>query len=51
VKPEKVLAKVLAGSKNIHFRDFVVLVEAFGFRLARVRGSHHIFIHPDIPNL
>jgi predicted RNA binding protein YcfA (HicA-like mRNA interferase family) len=26
-------------------------MEGFGFRLARVRGSHHIFSHPDIPEL
>ena len=24
------------------------LAEAFGFRLARVKGSHHIFVHPGI---
>ena len=27
------------------------LVEAFGFRLARTSGSHHIFAHPDIAEL
>ena len=27
------------------------LVEAFGFRLSRVRGSHHIFAHPDVNEL
>ena len=26
----------------------VSLIEAFGFRLARVRGSHHVFDHPDV---
>jgi predicted RNA binding protein YcfA (HicA-like mRNA interferase family) len=25
------------------------LVEAFGFELLRVSGSHHIFGHPDFP--
>ena len=29
----------------------VALVEAFGFRLERVNGSHHIFVHPDVPKL
>jgi predicted RNA binding protein YcfA (HicA-like mRNA interferase family) len=29
----------------------VGLVEAFGFRLSRISGSHHIFVHPDIPEL
>jgi predicted RNA binding protein YcfA (HicA-like mRNA interferase family) len=27
------------------------LVEAFGFRLSRTEGSHHIFVHPDVPVL
>lgn len=27
----------------------VHLVEGFGFHLSRVNGSHHIFIHPNIP--
>ena len=26
-------------------------MEAFGFRLARVSGSHHIYIHPSVPEL
>jgi predicted RNA binding protein YcfA (HicA-like mRNA interferase family) len=29
----------------------MTLAEAFGFRLARIRGSHHIFEHPTIPEL
>ena len=29
----------------------VTLVEAFGFRLDRISGSHHIFVHPEIPEL
>jgi len=28
-----------------------MVAEAFGFKLDRVSGSHHIFIHPDIPEL
>jgi predicted RNA binding protein YcfA (HicA-like mRNA interferase family) len=27
------------------------LVESFGFKLARVTGSHHIFVHPAVPEL
>lgn len=45
----KLLKKVLAGSKNIRFGEFISLVEAFGFRTARVTGSHHIFEHPRVP--
>lgn len=48
MKKKKLLAKILSGSKNIKFDDMVPLVEAFGFKLDRVRGSHHIFKHPDI---
>ena len=34
----KLLAKALAGSKNIHFREMLALVEAFTFRLSRRDG-------------
>ena len=47
----KLLNKILTGSKNIRFDDLVFLVEGFGFELSRVRGSHHIFEHPDIPEI
>lgn len=50
-KLKKVLEKVLAGSKNIPFNDFVSLVEGFGFRLSRTSGSHHIFVHPQVKEL
>ncbi len=47
----KLLKKVLAGSKNIRFGDMVTLLEGFGFQLARVTGSHHIFERPDVPEV
>ncbi len=47
----KLLKKALAGGRNLAFREFVALVEAFGFRLARIAGSHHIFERPGIPEL
>jgi hypothetical protein len=50
-KLKKILAKVLAGSKNIAFRDFVLLVEGFGFRLSCVSGSHHIYVHDNVKEL
>lgn len=50
-KLKKILAKALAGSKNIAFNDFVALVAGFGFRLSRTSGSHHIFIHPNVKEL
>ncbi|WP_230967504.1 type II toxin-antitoxin system HicA family toxin [Nostoc commune] len=27
------------------------MVEAFGFSLSQINGSHHIFTHPDIHDL
>ena len=51
MNPRKTLEKILAGSKNIAFHDMVSLVQAFGFTLKRVKGSHHIFHHPDIQEI
>ncbi|MEB3120123.1 MAG: type II toxin-antitoxin system HicA family toxin [Snowella sp.] len=50
-KKQKILKQILSGSKNISFNDIVTVVEAFGFTLSRVNGSHHIFIHPEISEL
>jgi predicted RNA binding protein YcfA (HicA-like mRNA interferase family) len=47
----KLLARALAGSKNLRFSEVVALAEAFGFRLSRVTGSHHIFAHPQVQEL
>ncbi|MEY6433448.1 type II toxin-antitoxin system HicA family toxin [Thioalkalicoccus limnaeus] len=35
----------------MRFSEAVAIAEAFGFRLDRVNGSHHIFVHPKIPEL
>ena len=37
--------------RNIAFGDMIDLVEGFGFKLARVTGSHHIFSQPTIQEL
>ncbi len=47
----KLLQRAVAGSKNIAFSDMIILVEAFGFRLSRTKGSHHIFVHPQVREL
>ncbi len=47
----KLLQKILDGSKNIRFDDFVALVEAFGFRRVRITGGHQIFEHPSVDEL
>ena len=47
----KLLKKILGSPENTRFGDRVALAEAFGFRLSRVSGSHHIFSHPEVPGL
>jgi len=47
----RILERILSGSKNIRFNDMVTLAEAYGFRLDRTNGSHHIFIHTGIKEL
>ena len=47
----KLLNKALSGSRNLTFREVVALTEAFGFRLSRVSGSHHIFVHSQVQEL
>ena len=51
MKKRKLLEKILAGSKNVQFTEMVTLIEAFGFSIARISGSHHIFKHPDLPGI
>ncbi|MEW5798662.1 MAG: type II toxin-antitoxin system HicA family toxin [Bacteroidota bacterium] len=51
MKKRKLLQKILAGSSNIRFAEFQSLVEAFNFRLDRVSGSHHIYIHSKVEEL
>jgi len=51
MKPRKTLERILSGSRNVRFVDLVRLVEAFGFRLSRVQGSHHIFTCASVPEL
>ena len=52
VKAERLFRRLSGGSlKNVSFEDMRRLVERFGFALTRVNGSHHVFSHPDIPEL
>lgn len=34
----------------MRFEDLLRLAVAFGFVLKRVRGNHHILIHPTVPD-
>ncbi len=48
VKPTKLFQRLLQGIRNISFRDFQRLLEAFGFDLGRVSGSHHVYSRPGL---
>ena len=51
VNKKKLLARILSGTREVRFAEFIALVEAFGFRLSRVNGSHHIFVRDGIREL
>ena len=52
MKPRRLLKRLSEGQlMNVVFGDMIHMVKGFGFRLDRVSGSHHIFIHPAIPEL
>jgi predicted RNA binding protein YcfA (HicA-like mRNA interferase family) len=49
---KKLLERVAQGHlHNVPFPDLLKLVRGFNFILVRRSGSHHIFCHPDIPEL
>jgi len=48
---QKLLIKALRSPNNFSFAEMITLVEAFGFRLSRTNGSHHIFAHPKLQDL
>jgi predicted RNA binding protein YcfA (HicA-like mRNA interferase family) len=52
MNPRRLLERLAGGSfNNVGFADAQQLVLAFGFRLVRTEGSHHIYVHPDVPVL
>ncbi len=51
MRKHKLLDKALNSPRNLQFSEMVTLIEAFGFHLSRVNGSHHIFVHPTVREL
>ena len=52
MRSRRLLAKLARGDlRNVAFSDVRRLVEAFGFQLLRISGSHHIYSHPDLPEV
>ena len=44
----QLLEKISASPYNVRFADLVVLIEALGYSLERITGSHHIYRHPEL---
>jgi predicted RNA binding protein YcfA (HicA-like mRNA interferase family) len=51
MKPRRLLKRILVAPHHVRFRDLLGLAGALGFRVARIEGSHHILIHPDLSEL
>lgn len=51
MKIKIILQKALASPNNLRFTEVRALAEGYGFKLSRVKGSHHIFVHPEIQEL
>ncbi len=49
VKPSKLYQRLLATRASMRFRDFQRVLEAFGFTLDRISGSHHNYRHQLVP--
>lgn len=47
MKTRKLLLKALNSPQNLRFAELCTLALAFGYKLDRVRGSHHLFVHPQ----
>jgi predicted RNA binding protein YcfA (HicA-like mRNA interferase family) len=47
--PRKVWARIESGNYDLRFDELLGLAYAFGFQLARIRGSHHILVHSELP--
>ena len=52
MNPRKLLSRISHGDvANVDFGDFRRLLQHLGFRASRTSGSHHIFCHPEVPEL
>jgi predicted RNA binding protein YcfA (HicA-like mRNA interferase family) len=44
----KNISQGYSGAGTVSFRDLQRLLITLGFRLDRISGSHHIYLHPDV---
>ena len=51
-RPDKLYAQLLQSTnRSIDFRDFIAMIEAFGFENIRAKGSHRSYAHSNCPRL
>lgn len=48
---KKLLQRIVNRPNNVRFDDLKAVVEAFGFRISRISGSHYIYVHPQVNEL
>ena len=49
MRPTRLLKRLAHGHlQNVDFDDVQSLLAALGFKLQRVSGSHHIYVHPGV---
>ena len=51
MKKEKILQKILNNPNKVRFLEVKSIVEAFGFNLSRISGSHNIFTRSDVSEI
>jgi len=47
-RKQKVCQRLINNQKNVNFNDLITVVEAFGFELDRIKGSHRVYKHLDL---
>lgn len=47
-RKQKLYQRLINNPKNVNFNDLLTIVEAFGFALDRIKGSHRVYKHPDV---
>ena len=48
---KKLLIKIMNNLNNVDFNDFIRILNKFGFRLQRIRGSHNIYVNNDVAEI
>jgi hypothetical protein len=51
MQSQKLLEKAINSPQNLRFAEVIKLAGAFGFKVDRVRGSHHILKRAGVPEL